>query len=116
MTRQTSFQLDETTEALIAFLNDRGYGTTTNILRTAVKRMAEEEGYRTMRFFKYTGPDMLTRGDYGVSIRGGHSAADDPGALAVFDPDFGDFVWSSIDAALESGEWIEISGEEHAKL
>ena len=48
MTRQTSFQLDETTEALIAFLNDRGYGTTTNILRTAVKRMAEEEGKNTM--------------------------------------------------------------------
>lgn len=116
--RQTSFQLDPDTEALIAFLKDRGFGTTTNIIREAIKRMAEQEGYRTMttRFFKYTGPDMLTRGDYGVSIRGGHSVSDDPGALAVFDPDFGDFVWSSIDAAIESGEWVEISGEEYAKL
>lgn len=43
MTRQTSFQLDTDTEALIAFLKDRGFGTTTNIIREAIKRMAEQE-------------------------------------------------------------------------
>ena len=116
MTRQTSSQVTEATDAQITFLKAKGFGTFTQIQRTAIDRMAKKEGYRAMRFFKYTGPDMLTRGDYGVSIRGGHSANDDPLALAVYDPDFGDFVWSSIDAALESGEWVEITGEEHAKL
>ena len=43
MTRQTSIQLDANTEALIAFLKLRGFGTTTNIIREAVKRMAEQE-------------------------------------------------------------------------
>lgn len=43
MTRQISMQLDADTEALIAFLKDRGFGTTTNIIREAVKRMAEQE-------------------------------------------------------------------------
>lgn len=61
MTRQTSFQMDEDTEALIVLLKDKGFGTTTNILRTAVKRMAEEEG-RTMMTNKMTTvvfqPDM----------------------------------------------------------
>ena len=42
-TRQTSIQLDANTEALIAFLKDRGFGTTTNIIREAIKRMAEQE-------------------------------------------------------------------------
>lgn len=43
MTRQTSIQLDPDTEALIAFLKDRGFGNTTNIIREAIKRMAERE-------------------------------------------------------------------------
>lgn len=53
MTRQTSIQLDANTEALIAFLKLRGFGTTTNIIREAVKRMAEQEGH-TMTYTKYT--------------------------------------------------------------
>ena len=57
MTRQTSFQLDTDTEALIAFLKDKGFGTTTNILRTAVKRMAEEEGFE-MTLRRFTGFDQ----------------------------------------------------------
>ena len=48
MTRQTSIQLDTDTEAMIAFLKDRGFGTTTNIMRTSIKRMAEQEGMDTM--------------------------------------------------------------------
>ena len=117
MTRQTSMNLTPATEAQLDYLKQRGFGGTTSIIRTAIDRMAQQEGYRTMtRFFRYTGPDMLTRGEYGISIRGGHSAGDDPDALAIFDPDFGDFVWSSIDAAIESGEWVEINGEEHANL
>ena len=62
MTRQTSYQMDETTEAYVLFLKDRGFGTTSNILRTAVKRMAEEEG-RTMTTTMTTvvfQPDMFT--------------------------------------------------------
>lgn len=42
-TRQTSIQIDPDTDALVAFLKDRGFGTTTNIVREAIKRMAEEE-------------------------------------------------------------------------
>ena len=47
-TRQTSYQMDTYTEAYVLFLKDRGFGNNTNILREAVKRMAQEEGYRTM--------------------------------------------------------------------
>lgn len=68
-TRQTSFQLDADTEALIAFLKDRGYGTTTNILRTAVKRMAEEEG-RTMDTQKIDKFGRIAQGTY-VTMRDG---------------------------------------------
>lgn len=57
MTRQTSMQLDENTEALIAFLKDRGFGTTTNIVRTAIRRMAEQENKMTTVVFQ---PDMDT--------------------------------------------------------
>lgn len=42
-TRQTSFQLDADTAAMVAFLKDRGFGTRTNIIREAIKRMAEQE-------------------------------------------------------------------------
>jgi hypothetical protein len=70
----------------------------------------------TERFFKYIGPACLTRGDFGVNVRGGHSAQDDPEALAIFDPDYGDRVWSSIEAALASGEWVEVTRAEWQAL
>ena len=53
MTRQTSIQLTEATEAQIAALRAQGYGTTTNIIRTAIDRMAEQEGH-AMTYTKYT--------------------------------------------------------------
>ena len=62
MTRQTSIQLDANTEALIAFLKDRGYGTTTNIIREAIKRMAEQEGHAM--YTKYT----MTTGSRGEPV------------------------------------------------
>jgi len=65
--RQTSFQLDPTTEALIAFLKDRGYGTTTNIIRTAIDRMAKQEGETTMsaKVYRY---EVTYRTKDGVDI------------------------------------------------
>ena len=68
------------------------------------------------RFFEYTGPSALTRGDYGVYVVGGHNMPEDAGSIFVFDPDFGEAPWISIEAGLKSGEWVEISEEEHTKL
>ena len=45
MTRQTSFQLTPATEAQLDALKAQGYGTTTDIIRIAIDRMAREEGY-----------------------------------------------------------------------
>lgn len=67
------------------------------------------------RFFKYTRTAM-TRGEYGVGVIGGHNTADDPKAISVFDPDFGDEVWIEINAGITSGDWIEITKEEHGAL
>lgn len=59
---------------------------------------------------------LLTRGEYGESIRGGHTPDDDPDAIAVFDSTFGDQTWISVEAGLASGEWVEITEEEWRKL
>ena len=68
------------------------------------------------RFFKYIDPDVaMTRGDFGVQVVGGHNSPDDPEAVWVFDPDFGDTVVCSIEYALGAG-WVEITQEEHKKL
>ena len=61
-----------------------------------------------IRKFQYTGNPVLTRGDYGVAVTGGHTVPDDPGGMYVFDPDFGDDCWGSVDACLASGDWKEI--------
>lgn len=68
-----------------------------------------------IRYFKYTGEPRLTRGNYGVNLVGGHNTVADPMAISVFDPEFGDSVWISIEAGLSSGDWIEITNEEYAK-
>ncbi len=70
----------------------------------------------TARYFKYVGTPVLTRGDYGVGVVGGHTTERDPDYITVFDPDFGDSVWISIDAGLASGEWIETSFEEWTEI
>ena len=54
MPRQTSFQITEATEQQIAYLASRGYGTTTNIIRTAIDRMAQQEGHKTMKTYTIT--------------------------------------------------------------
>lgn len=55
---------------------------------------------------RYVGSeDILTRGDAGVSVRGAHTLPEDPEGIYVFDPDFGDQLWGSLDAALASGDW-----------
>ena len=43
MTRQTSFQMTEATEAQLDHLKQAGYGTTTNIIRIAIDRMYLQE-------------------------------------------------------------------------
>lgn len=68
------------------------------------------------RFFRYVGPEMLTRGDYGVRVVGGHSHPDDRGGIYIFDPDFGDQFWINANVGIKSGEWVEITAEEHAAL
>ena len=45
MTRQTSFQLTPATEAQLDALKAQGFGTTTDIIRIAIDRMAREECY-----------------------------------------------------------------------
>lgn len=50
----------------------------------------------------------LTRGDYGVSIEGGHNTEDDPDGIYTFDPDWGDFFICSIDVGLITGDFEEI--------
>ena len=58
-----------------------------------------------MRQFRYVGEPMMTRGDYGVRIDGGHESEEDPGFISVFDPDFGDMVWAFIGAK----DWEEVT-------
>lgn len=47
MTRQTSINLSEATEAQVMALTEKGFGTFTNIVRTAIDRMYQaENGHR----------------------------------------------------------------------
>lgn len=48
MTRQTSFQLTEATEAQLDYLKQAGFGGTTDVIRIAIDRMAQQEGMNTM--------------------------------------------------------------------
>ena len=68
------------------------------------------------RYFKYSGEPMLTRGDYGVGLRGGHTTADDPDLISVFDPDTGETGWISVEAGVMSGDWVEVTAKEHDNL
>ena len=65
-------------------------------------------------YFRYVGEPTLTRGNYGVAVRGGHQNED--GMIAVFDPDYGDREWISVEAGLASGDWVPCSAEEWAAL
>lgn len=56
----------------------------------------------------------MTRGEYGVAVRGGHENED--GMIAVFDPDYGEIEYIDAEAGVEYGEWEEISAEEWAAL
>ena len=55
------------------------------------------------RKYRYVGEPMLTRGDYGVSVEGGHTREDDPDGIYVHDPDFGEFVWCRVEDAERCG-------------
>ena len=68
------------------------------------------------KYFEYLGEPVLTRGDYGVRVRGGHNTKDSPDHISVFDPDFGDFVWVSVKSGLASGNWREITRQEWESL
>lgn len=43
MTRQTSFQMTKATEKQVAAIRDAGFGSTTDIIRIAIDRMAQQE-------------------------------------------------------------------------
>lgn len=49
MPRQTSVNLTPATERQIAALRAQGYGTTTDVIRIAIDRMAQQEGHQTMK-------------------------------------------------------------------
>lgn len=66
------------------------------------------------RYFKYLGQETHTRGEYGETVCGGHET--EGGMISVFDSAFGDEEWISIEAGLASGEWVEITAQEHAAL
>lgn len=61
------------------------------------------------RRFKYVGPSVLTRGQHGVFVEGAHNTEGDAGGLYVHDPDVGDMEWGSVEAALASGDWVELN-------
>jgi len=61
-----------------------------------------------VRTFKYTGKPVMTRGEYGVRISGGHEDPANQGWISVFDPDFGDMIW----AFIGSKNWEETTEEE----
>lgn len=48
MTRQTSSQITEATDAQVEYLKAKGFGTFTDIQRIAIDRMARDEGMNTM--------------------------------------------------------------------
>ena len=58
MTRQTSVQITEATDAQVEYLKAKGFGTFTDIQRIAIDRMAQQEGHTTMT--TQTGFDLKT--------------------------------------------------------
>jgi len=89
-----------------------------------VERMEEEreelrrrairllENYEATHY-AYVGEPMLTRGDYGVAVRGGHRYDKDDPHIYAFDPDVGDVVvgyWDDID------NWVPVPIEEWNRL
>jgi len=55
------------------------------------------------RIYDYVGAPVLTRGEYGVNVSGGHTRPDDPESVYVTDPDFGDLRWCSAAEAEANG-------------
>ena len=55
MTRQTSVQITEATDAQVEYLKQRGFGGTTDVIRIAIDRMATQEGH-TMTTIDYGYP------------------------------------------------------------
>jgi len=72
-----------------------------------------ENGY-SARYFEYVGPNVGTRGEFGVSVSGGHNTHDAPDYISVFDPDYGNSLWISIETGLKSGDWKEVTKKEWA--
>jgi hypothetical protein len=68
------------------------------------------------RYFRYTGEETLTRGNYGVVVKGGHTNVDYPNCICVFDPDMGDMYWADIEYGIECGDWVEITRGEWETL
>ena len=79
------------------------------LLDTDVKGACDTCDTYQERTFKYVGKPTGTRGEYGVNVTGGHTLPKDPEAIFITDPDFGQILWSSVEAALRSEDWIEIN-------
>ena len=65
----------------------------------------------SQRFFKFNG-DEMTRGEYGVSIKGGHTTVEAPDHISVTDSDFGPSIYCSVETGIESGDFTEVTEEE----
>ena len=81
----------------------------TRVIAAAIDRMYKQEfEMARTRKFEYVGEPTLTRGDFGEGIRNGYEL-DNDGMIHVWDSTFGWFSIISIDAGIESGDWLEKS-------
>lgn len=62
--------------------------------------------------YEYIGEEVMTRGEFGVRVRGGHSRPEDPSGIYVTDPDFGDMYFGSI----PDPDFVEIGQEERTEF
>ena len=101
--------LPDTTRGQLAWLQDeRGWSNKTSMFVQAIGDLYRKEREMTIRNFRYVGQPMLTRGDYGVAISGGHTTADDPDGIYTHDPDFGDQFMCTVVNGLDCDDWVEI--------
>jgi len=66
------------------------------------------------RYFRYIGPPVHTREPYGVRVVAAHTRGD--GFLYVWDPDVGDVLWGTVECAVRSGQWIEVTRKQWVAL
>jgi len=70
----------------------------------------------TPRYFRYDGPQILSRGAVKTPIRGGITIERAPEYISTFDPQMGPLTLVHIDSALASKKWVEITKAEYAAM